>query len=403
MAASLFCFCRSCNYSDISAHAGILIPAAGHRRITCASGYAMNDLKQTPLIGEHQHLKARLAPFGGWLMPIQYESILAEHRWCRKSAALFDTCHMGEFAFRGDLGESGLGRLLSFRTDTIASGRCRYGFLLNCQGGILDDLTVYRTAPDGVMLVVNAATAEKDFSVLRAGLPDGALFEDLTPETAKLDLQGPLSREVLAGLCGSGVEEIPFFGFRRLELLGAEAVVSRTGYTGELGYEIYLPADRVAELWRTLLRDERVRPAGLGARDLLRLEMGYSLYGNDLDEATTPLEAGLERFVDFTREFVGREALLWQREGGLRRLKAAFRVASRRAPRHGYQIFSHGNEVGRVTSGAFSPVLESGIGLGYVTPEHAVPGTSLEIRHEGVSMEATVVELPFYREGSLRN
>lgn len=363
----------------------------------------MDNLKQTPLIPEHRHLNARLAPFGGWLMPIQYESILAEHRWCRESASLFDTCHMGEISFRGDLGEQGLGRLFSFRTDTIASGRCRYGFLLNDEGGILDDLTVYRTAADGVMMVVNAAPAEKDFAAIRAGLPEGALLEDLTLTTGKLDLQGPRSREVLAGVCGRVIEEIPFFGFRRLELLGAEALVSRTGYTGELGYEIYLPADRVAELWRTLLMDERVRPAGLGARDLLRLEMGYSLYGNDLDETTTPLEAGLERFVDFTREFVGLEALLRQQRQGLRRIKTAFRVASRRAPRHGYGIFVGGKPVGTVTSGAFSPVLECGIGMGYVTPEHALPGTQLEVRHEGVLLEATVVELPFYLEGSLRS
>lgn len=363
----------------------------------------MENLKQTPLITEHQRLNARLAPFGGWLMPIQYESILAEHRWCRESAALFDTCHMGEFSFRGDLGEAGLGRLFSFRLDTIAAGRCRYGFLLNEAGGILDDLTAYRTAGDGIMLVVNAGPAEKDFAALRAGLPAGALLEDLTLTIGKLDLQGSLSREVLADLCGGVVGEIPFFGFRRLELLGTEALVSRTGYTGELGYEIYLPADRVAELWRTLLKDDRVRPAGLGARDLLRLEMGYSLYGNDLDETTTPLEAGLERFVDFSREFVGREALLRQREQGLSRIRAAFRIASRRAPRHGYEIFAGGKPVGTVTSGAFSPMLECGIGMGYVSPEHAVPGTLLEIRHEGVSMEATVVELPFYREGTLRN
>lgn len=366
-------------------------------------GHHMDDLKQTPLIEEHRRLKARLAPFGGWLMPIQYESILAEHRWCRESAALFDTCHMGEFAFRGELGEGGLGRLLSFRLDTIEAGRCRYGFLLNQAGGVIDDLTAYRTEHDGVMLVVNAGPAEKDFATVRAGLPDGALLEDLTLRTGKLDLQGPRSREVLAGLCGRAADEIPFFGFRRVQLLGAEAVVSRTGYTGELGYEIYLPADRVAELWRILLKDERVRPAGLGARDLLRLEMGYSLYGNDLDESTTPLEAGLGRFVDFSREFVGREALVRQREQGLRRLRAAFRVDSRRAPRHGYEILVQGMSVGTVTSGAFSPVLECGIGMGYVTPQHAVPGTHLEIRHEGVTMDAVVVELPFYRDGSLRN
>jgi len=363
----------------------------------------MDNLKKTPLIEDHERLNARLAPFGGWLMPIQYDGILGEHRWCRESAALFDTCHMGEFVFRGELDASGIGRLFSFRLDTIPIGRCRYGFLLNDEGGIIDDLTVYRRASDEVMMVVNAGPAESDFVAIRAGLPAGLFLEDRTLMTGKLDIQGPRSREVLADILGGEVGDIPFFGFRHMNLLGTEAVVSRTGYTGELGYELYLASDRVVELWRLLLGDSRVKPAGLGARDLLRLEMGYSLYGSDLDATTTPLEAGLERFVDFTREFTGRAALLRQREQGLRRVRAAFRVASRRAPRHGYEIFCQGTPVGTVTSGAFSPMLGCGIGMGYVTTESARPGTLLEIRHEGVALEATVVELPFYREGSLRS
>lgn len=363
----------------------------------------MENLKKTPLIHEHERLNARLAPFGGWLMPIQYESILAEHVWCRESAALFDTCHMGQFLFRGDVSGTGIERIFSFRIETIPIGRCRYGFLLNEQGGILDDLTVYRTTSDSLMFVVNAGPEEKDFAAIRAGLGGHPLFEDLTGRAGKLDLQGPRSREVLVGLMGREIEEIPFFGFRRLPVLGVEALVSRTGYTGELGYEIYLPADRVAELWRLILRDERVKPAGLGARDLLRLEMGYCLYGNDLDETTTPLEAGLERFVDFSHEFLGRDALLRQREEGLRRVRIAFTVSSRRSPRQGYEILRNGAGVGTVTSGAFSPMLGCGIGMGYVAPESAAPGTALEIRHEGVSLEAAVVELPFYQKGSLRS
>jgi aminomethyltransferase len=362
----------------------------------------METLKTTPLIDAHRRLGARLAPFGGWLMPIQYESILAEHRWCRESAALFDTCHMGEFVLRGDLESAGMERLFSFRLDTLRTGRCRYGFLLNEEGGIIDDLTVYRTEHDGVMIVVNAGPAESDGATIRARLPGGASLEDRTFSMGKLDIQGPRSREILIGVLGREIADIPFFGFRRMHLLGSEGIVSRTGYTGELGYEIYLESDRVAELWQALLEDDRVKPAGLGARDLLRLEMGYNLYGSDLDESTTPLEADLERFVDFSRDFEGREALLRQRGEGLSRLKVAFRVSSRRSPRHGYGIFSQGKQVGTVTSGAFSPMLGCGIGMGYVTPESALPGASLEIRHEDVSMEATVVELPFYREGSLR-
>jgi len=365
--------------------------------------YPMENLKTTPLLQEHESLDARLAPFGGWLMPIQYDGILAEHRWCRESAALFDTCHMGQFLFSGEIPATGIEHLFSFRLETIPVGRCRYGFLLNEQGGILDDLTVYRLASDRLMMVVNAGPEKKDFAAIRAGLGGNPLFEDITGRKGKLDLQGPRSREILARLVGREIEDIPFFGFRRLTILGAEAIVSRTGYTGELGYEIYLADDRVVELWRLLLEDGRVKPAGLGARDLLRLEMGYSLYGSDLDETTTPLEAGLERFVDFSREFVGREALVRQQAEGIRRVRAAFRVSSRRAPRHGYEILHHGESVGVVTSGAFSPMLGCGIGMGYVSPDSSEIGTLLEIRHEGILLEATVVDLPFFRGGSLRN
>jgi aminomethyltransferase len=362
----------------------------------------MDTLKTTPLLHEHEKLGARLAPFGGWLMPIQYSGILAEHGSCRTAAALFDTCHMGQFLFRGDIAGTGIGRLFSMRIDTIPAGRCRYGFLLNELGGIIDDLTVYRLTEDRLMVVVNAGPEEKDFAAIQACLGAGTTFEDLTGRGGKLDIQGPLSRLVLAGLLGEEIVAIPFFGFRRMTVLGADAVVSRTGYTGELGYEIYIDGERLPELWSRLLSDNRVSPAGLGARDLLRLEMGYSLYGSDLDESTSPLEAGLEQFVDFSREFTGRDALLHQREQGLVRKKAAFRVHSRRTPRHGYKIRRDGVIIGEVTSGAFSPMLGCGIGMGYVEPEAAVAGTELEIIHEATVMEGTVAELPFYRGGSLR-
>jgi aminomethyltransferase len=309
---------------------------------------------------------------------------------------------MGQFLFQGEIVAAGIERLFSFRLDTISVGRCRYGFLLNEQGGIIDDLTVYRLEANQLMVVVNAGPEEKDFAAIQAGLQSCSNFSDLTGQSGKLDLQGPLSREILVKLFGAEVEEIPFFGFRQMAIFGTDAIISRTGYTGELGYEIYCDNERIVELWQLLLADERVKPAGLGARDLLRLEMGYSLYGSDLAETITPLEAKLERFVDFSRDFVGREALLRQQAEGLRRVKAAFRVASRRSPRHGYGIFRQGEQVGMVTSGAFSPMLGCGIGMGYVTPEAAAIGSSLQVGQEGISLEATVVDLPFYRDGSLR-
>jgi aminomethyltransferase len=363
----------------------------------------MEELKSTPLLPEHQSLKALIAPFGGWNMPIQYEGIIAEHRWCREKAALFDICHMGEFLYRGDIVAGGLEEVFTFSVKSIPIGRSRYGFLLNERGGVIDDLIVFRLAEDEAMVVVNAATIANDFAVIRSRLKGGAHFTDISAATGKLDLQGPVARDVMVKALGPEIAAIPYFKFIRMDLLGVPAIVSRTGYTGELGYEVFLPAEKVTELWHLLLADERVRPAGLGARDVLRLEVGYSLYGSDIDEKTTPLEAGLAAFVNFDKEFVGKGALLAQQREGLKRVKAAFEVASRRSPRHHYEICFEGEHAGHVTSGVFSPMLGCGIGIGFVRPEVAVIGAPLAIRHDKVCMEGTVCELPFYKGGSLRS
>ena len=363
----------------------------------------MERLNRTKLFQEHESLKALLAPFGGWEMPIQYPTgIIAEHRWCREQAALFDICHMGEFLYEGDLEAGGLEGVFTFSVKSIPVGRSRYGFLLNENGGVIDDLIVFRLAEEKAMVVVNAATIANDFAVINSRLTGKATFTDISDATAKLDLQGPQARAVLTKFFGDDLGALPYFTFTETTHLGVKAIVSRTGYTGELGYEIFLPTEKVQELWNLFLSDERVKPAGLGARDLLRLEVGYSLYGSDIDEVTTPLEAGLSSFVNFNKEFVGKKALLKQREEGLKRIKVAFKVASRRSPRHHYDICFEGENLGTVTSGAFSPMLGCGIGLGFVSPEVAAIGTPLTIQHEKVSMEATICDLPFYRDGSLR-
>jgi aminomethyltransferase len=361
----------------------------------------MEQLQQTPLCGRHRDLKALMAPFGGWDMPIQYEGIIAEHGWCRNKAALFDICHMGEFLFEGDFEAGGLEDVFTFSVKSIPVGRSRYGFLLNEQGGVIDDLIVFRLGEEKAMIVVNAATIAKDFAAIKSRLRGGS-FTDISTATGKLDVQGPLARQVLVAAFGERIAAIPYFTFITMDILGVEAIVSRTGYTGELGYEIFIPSAKVTELWDLLLKDERVKPAGLGARDVLRLEVGYSLYGSDIDETITPLEAGLEGFVNFHKSFVGKEALLRQKEQGLSRSKVAFEVAGRRSPRHHYEICFSGENVGAVTSGVFSPMLGQGIGIGFVTPEVAAIGAPLTIRHERVTMEATICELPFYLGGSLR-
>lgn len=362
----------------------------------------MEDLKSTPLRAAHEGLKALMAPFGGWLMPIQYAGIIAEHRWCREKAALFDICHMGEFLYKGDIVADGLEGVFTFSVKGIPVGRSRYGFLLNEDGGVIDDLIVFRLAEDEAMIVVNAATTENDLSVIRSRLKNPAVLTDISSRTGKVDLQGPLSREIMVRYFGPQIQDIPFFKFIRTRILDVDAIVSRTGYTGELGYEIFLSADKVARLWELLLEEPDVSPAGLGARDLLRLEMGYSLYGSDLDEGITPLTAGLSSFVNMEKEFVGKGALQRELSQGSPLAKVAFRVDSRRAPRHHYEILHEGEKVGSVTSGAFSPMLSCGIGLGLVKPSAAALGARLVIRHERVEMEAEVVELPFYTGGSLR-
>lgn len=362
----------------------------------------MELLQSTPLIDRHLKLGALMAPFGGWQMPIQYEGILAEHRACREKAALFDICHMGEFLFTGDFEQDGLESVFTFSVVSIPVGRSRYGFLLNEQGGIIDDLIVFRLAQHQVMIVTNAATTARDFAVIGSRLSGGD-FVDISLQTGKLDLQGPLARDVITRLLEPAAKFLPYFRFMKTTILGADAILSRTGYTGELGYELFVPSDRVDDLWDLLLEDDRVKPAGLGARDLLRLEMGYSLYGNDLSEEITPLEAGLESFVRLEKDFVGRGALLALKERGLPQVKIAFRCSSRRSPRHGYDIMLGTEKVGVVTSGGFSPMLSSGIGLGLVQPKAALTGTKLHISDGRVTMEGEVCSLPFYTANSLRS
>ncbi len=360
------------------------------------------ECKLTVLNKQHRAMGAMMAPFGGWEMPIQYDGIIAEYRWCRQQAALFDICHMGEFNFTGDIKADGMDNMFTFAVSSIPVGRSKYGFLLNEHGGIIDDLIVFRLADNQIMIVTNAATSKNDYNVIKSRLHGGKL-EDISEITAKLDLQGPLARNVLVDFLGSSVAELPYFRFIQHTVTGVPVILSRTGYTGELGYEIFLPVEKAVDLWERLLSDSRVKPAGLGARDLLRLEMGYSLYGSDIDETTTPLEAGLTSFVRYEGQFVGMNALLKQKEHGLQRIKIAFKVSSRRTPRHGFDIYVGETRTGVVTSGCYSPALGQGIGLGYVDPLYAIPGTRIVIRQDRVSMEAEICNLPFYNQGTLHS
>ena len=359
---------------------------------------------KTPLFEQHKKLSAKFAPFAGWQMPAQYSGIIDEHLYCRSSACVFDICHMGEFFLKAEPEKSGMEKIFLFSTKVkdIPLQKCRYGVMLNEKGKIIDDLVIYRRAIDEWMIVVNAATTRSDFLHIQANLNKGALLEDRSDRTGKLDLQGPLSRDILAGLFGPGINELQYYAFDYFDILGEKNIISRTGYTGELGYEIYISSEKTKELWSLLLGDERVKPAGLGARDTLRLEMGYVLYGRDITEQTSPLEAGMERMIDLDKEFIGKSALLDEKKAGVKKSLVAIRASSRRPPRHDYQIFNGEEKIGRVTSGGFSPSLGCGIALGYVEPAEAKIDLPVSIRNNSVIIEAVTTKRPFLKDTSLR-
>ncbi|MDD5503904.1 MAG: glycine cleavage system aminomethyltransferase GcvT [Candidatus Omnitrophica bacterium] len=360
------------------------------------------QLKYTPLLSNHKQLSARLGPFGGWMMPIQYKGIIAEHNWTRQSASLFDICHMGEFLIRGTARDMEKDLCFTSNLALMPVGGCRYGFILNESGGIIDDLVAYRMGEDEWMFVVNAATKDNDLAYLRQKLPPDISIEDISDKTAKLDIQGPLSSEIMKALAGDGINALGYYKHGRFELIGCNAVISRTGYTGELGFEIYADSRFAQQLWQAILADERVRPAGLGARDTLRLEMCYPLYGQDIDESTTPLEAGFEVFLDLKKDFIGKPALLKQRCDGLQKRLIVFTMGTRQSPRHGDKIYIEEKEAGYVTSGSFAPSLGIGVGMGYVENGYDWIGARVLIKNERFELPARITDKPFYRKGTLR-
>jgi len=360
------------------------------------------SLKLTPLFEEHVSLNAKMGPFGNWNMPIQYEGIIAEHNWTRASASVFDICHMGEFVLCGNFEKTNFDKIVTIDLKNMPNGSCRYGFILNETGGIVDDLVVYKFDQDKWMVVVNSTTVEKDAAHFKRFLSKDARFENLSDKVAKIDLQGPLSREVLKTFLGKDIAKLKYYTHSEFDFLNDKNIVSRTGYTGELGYELYVDNDKAGELWRDLIKDERVKPAGLGARDTLRLEMGYCLYNQDINEGINPIVAGLDKFVCFDKEFRGKDTLLRSKESSIARKLVALKANSRRAPRHNYRITAGGRDIGFVSSGTFSPSLSYGIGMGYIDLLFAEVGKKVVLSDGTTQIEAEIVETPFYKEGSLR-
>jgi aminomethyltransferase len=359
-------------------------------------------MNRTPLYEAHLSLGAKMAPFGGWDMPIQYEGILAEHGWTRSKATIFDTCHMGEFELRGPTAEADLERLVTQSVAGIAVGRCRYGYLLRDDGGVLDDLTCYRRDKDHFWLIVNAGTCPADAGWIRRRLSPGTVFTDLSPMTGKLDIQGPESRAEMEKTLGIRLPDLEYFRFANVMLDGTACMLSRTGYTGERGYELYCPAGEVERFWTMFLDKSDIKPAGLGARDTLRLEVGYPLYGHELTADRTPIAASRGQFMEMKKDFIGKPGVARDLENGVPRFLVGLQLESRRAARAGDKVVSGGKAVGEITSGSIAPSLGVAVAMAYVDKALTLPGQRLEIDVHGAPLPATVVELPFYKQGTAR-
>ncbi len=364
-------------------------------------------LKNTPLHGEHEKLDAKLVPFAGYAMPVQYPTgIVKEHQAVRNDAGLFDVSHMGEFDVRGPQALDLVQHLLTNDASRLEVGQAQYTVLCQEDGTALDDCIVYRFE-DHYMVVVNAGNLDKDRAWFERAAKDFDVeFTDRSDEFGLLALQGPKAQPILARLTDIDLDAIGFYRFREGTVAGRDAIISRTGYTGEDGFELYVAAADAAHVWNALLdagRDDGLIPAGLGARDSLRLEVGYILYGNDLDERRTPLEANLGWVVKLdSGDFIGRDALARQKEQGLTEKLVGFVLAERGFPRHGYEIRYQGEPAGEVTSGVLSHSTGKGVGMGYVPIAAAKPGTAIEVVIRDRAIPAEVVRPPFYTEGSLR-
>ena len=358
------------------------------------------NLKKTCLYDLHEKLGARMSPFGGWLMPVQYAGIIREHETCRNGAALFDTDHMGEFHVRGGTALADIENLVSCDVASMTEGQCRYGLMCNPEGGVVDDLLVYRLGESEFMLVVNAGTKDHDLAWMRQHISSGTQIEDISAKIAKIDLQGPLSPKIIRPLLETTVVGLKFYRFMRNRYQGSDVIVSRTGYTGEMGFEIYLDAGLAGSFWNDCMGLGAV-PAGLGARDTLRLEMGMPLYGHELDAKRNAGESGFDRSISRAKTFVGSSTVTDESQRKFR--LCGIMIPGRRAARHGDEILdADGNKAGVVTSGSFAPSVGCAIALGYVTLACATPGTRLKVKSPRYELDGEVVETPFYKESTGR-
>ena len=359
-------------------------------------------MKRTPLHDKHVALGAKLVDFAGYEMPVHYAGINQEHIAVRSSSGLCDVSHMGELIVSGDGAEDFLNLVTINDIRTIHAWQAQYSTMCFEDGGIIDDLLIYRY-PDHFMLVVNCANREKDLDWLMTHKPDNVDILDLSNRIGLIAFQGPKSREILQKLADIDLGSMNFYCFEIGNVDGNPATIARTGYTGELGFEIYAENNAIGKIWDGLIKvgGDAVAPVGLGCRDTLRMEMKYALYGNDLDETINPIEAGLEWITKFYKpSFIGKEALVLAKKNLSRRL-VCIEMVDRGIPRKGYPILAGGSRVGMVTSGTQSPSLKRGIGIAYVMKDYSQTGTGLSLEVRGKLLKCNVVQPPFYRNGSV--
>lgn len=357
-------------------------------------------MNKTPLCAVHEKAGARMVDFAGWYMPVQYTSIIEEHNAVRSNSGLFDLFHMGEFWLSGPDAMANIQRIVCQDVEFISDRQIVYTPMCRPDGSIVDDLLVYRWNPEKFLLVVNAANMDKDLVWISSQLSGDVQFEDHSNITGLIAIQGPKAQEILQKLTRQNLKAIKFYWFTDGKVNGIPTIISRTGYTGEDGFELYFPADKCAEMWDALLEAGKpygIKPIGLGARDTLRLEARLMLYGNDIHDGTTPIEANLDWTVKLGKgAFNGSDVIRQQKEKGTEKTLVGFEMGKGPAPRHGYPVLHKGKKVGEVTSGTMSPTMKKNIGLAYVPPSLKEIGSKFDIEVRGKPVPATVISTPFY-------
>lgn len=360
-------------------------------------------MKNTALTHIHEALGAKMVPFAGYNMPVQYEGVNAEHETVRNDVGVFDVSHMGEFLLQGENALALIQKVTSNDASVLEIGRAQYSCLPNADGGIVDDLIVYRMADNEYMLVVNASNIDKDWNWISAHNDLGVTMKNLSDGYSLLAIQGPKAVEAMQSLSSIDLATIPYYHFKVADFAGIDGIIiSATGYTGSGGFEIYCKNEDAEHVWNKVFEAGAafgIKPIGLAARDTLRLEMGFCLYGNDINDTTSPLEAGLGWITKFTKEFTNSTALKAQKEAGVTKKLVGFELIERGIPRHDYEIVdANGQAIGIVTSGTMAPSLGKGIGMGYVATEHAALDSEIFIQIRNNQVKAKVVKLPFYKK-----